>query len=331
MKLSEIKELMRLNKISVISDTEILNKIVNQKRTDFLGILADDGSYIGYKDIEMNSSFIDVHDMIDSEKDTVTLHNHGFYEIIFCKSGNIQYLIEDKRYNIQNGNIIIIPPGASHRPLLRETSKENYHRTVIWINSNFYNQCSKMLKLTEKVEHDPMLNGHYVLQTSGTLYLQVEQIIELLLQEKTHPNPSSEFYCYSLFVQLYCLFYRAHCYKNVSYSKPEKTILLDEILHYISNNLSQKITIKSIAEHFHISESSVNQLFKKNFDTSVYKLITQKRLTTSKKLIMENVPLKEIQHQCGFSDFSDSCIYATYNVLFSHSAKALLCISCYLL
>ncbi len=59
MKLSEIKELMRLNKISVISDTEILNKIVNQKRTDFLGILADDGSYIGYKDIEMNSSFID--------------------------------------------------------------------------------------------------------------------------------------------------------------------------------------------------------------------------------------------------------------------------------
>ena len=304
MKLSEIKELMRLNKISVISDTEILNKIVNQKRTDFLGILADDGSYIGYKDIEMNSSFIDAHDMIDSEKDTVTLHNHGFYEIIFCKSGNIQYLIEDKRYNIQNGNIIIIPPGASHRPLLRETSKENYHRTVIWINSNFYNQCSKMLKLTEKVEHDPMLNGHYVLQTSGTLYLQVEQIIELLLQEKTHPNPSSEFYCYSLFVQLYCLFYRAHCYKNVSYSKPEKTILLDEILHYISNNLSQKITIKSIAEHFHISESSVNQLFKKNFDTSVYKLIPQKRLTTSKKLIMENVPLKEIPHQCGFSDYS---------------------------
>ena len=77
MKLSEIKELMRLNKISVINDTEILNKIVNQKRTDFLGILADDGSYIGYKDIEMNSSFIDAHDMIDSEKDTVTLHNHG--------------------------------------------------------------------------------------------------------------------------------------------------------------------------------------------------------------------------------------------------------------
>ena len=107
--------------------------------------------------------------------------------------------------------------------------------------------------------------------------------------------------------------------------------MLDEILHYISSNLSQKITIKSIADHFHISESSVNQLFKKNFDTSVYKLITQKRLTTSKKLIMENVPLKEIPHQCGFSDYSDSCIYATYRVLFVHSAKALLCISCYLL
>ena len=35
MKLSEIKELMRLNKISVINDTEILNKIVNQKEQIF--------------------------------------------------------------------------------------------------------------------------------------------------------------------------------------------------------------------------------------------------------------------------------------------------------
>lgn len=304
MKLSEIEELIKLNKINLVSDTKTINEIVSQKKTDFLGMLTDDGSYIGFKDIEMNSSFIDAHDMIDSEKDIVTLHNHGFYEIIFCKSGNIQYLIEDMRYNIQKGSIIIIPPGASHRPILCETSKEIYHRTVIWINSNFYNQCSKMLKLTEKVEHDPMLSGHYVLQTSGKLYLQVEQIVELLLKEKTHPNPSSEFFCYSLFVQLYCLFYRAHCYKNVSYSKPEKTMLLDEILHYISSNLSQKITIKSIADNFHISESSVNQLFKKNFDTSVYKLITQKRLTTSKKLIIENVPLKEIPYQCGFSDYS---------------------------
>ena len=193
MKLSEIEELIKLNKVNVINDIKTINKIVNQKRTDFLGIMTDDGSYIGFQDIEMNSSFIDVHDMIDSEKDTVTLHNHGFYEIIFCKSGNIQYLIEDKRYNIQKGNIIIIPPGASHRPLLCEASKETYHRTVIWINSNFYNQCSKMLKLTEKVEHDPISNGHYVLQTSGTLYLQVKQLIESLLQEKNHPNPSISF------------------------------------------------------------------------------------------------------------------------------------------
>ena len=304
MKLSEIEELVNLNKLDVINDIKIINEIVNKKRTDFLGILTEDGSYIGFKDIEMSSSFIDAHDIIGSKEDNVTLHNHGFYEIIFCKSGNIQYLIEDKRYNIKKGSIIIIPPGASHRPLLCEASKEIYHRTVIWINSNFYNQCSNMLKLTEKIEYDPISNGHYVIQTSGKLYLQVEKIIELLLHEKIHSNPSSEFFCYSLFVQLYCLFYRAHCYNNVSYSKPEKTILIDEILQYIANNLSQKITIKSIAEHFHISESSINQLFKKNFDNSIYKLITQKRLTTSKKLIMDNVPLKEIPHYCGFSDYS---------------------------
>ena len=81
MKLSEIEELVNLNKLDVINDIKIINEIVNKKRTDFLGILTEDGSYIGFKDIEMSSSFIDAHDIIGSKEDNVTLHNHGFYEI----------------------------------------------------------------------------------------------------------------------------------------------------------------------------------------------------------------------------------------------------------
>lgn len=41
----------------------------------------------------------------------------GFYEIIFCKSGDFLFRIGQKRHFITNGDILVIPPGI-HTTLL---------------------------------------------------------------------------------------------------------------------------------------------------------------------------------------------------------------------
>ena len=304
MKLADIKRLMLSNKINIIDSNKVINEIINTKKSDFLGLLTEDGQYIGYQELEMSSPYIDAYEITSTRNSIVSLHSHIFYEIIFCKSDNVQCLIGNMRYNIKKGSIIIIPPGTSHRPIFLKELHYPYQRSVIWVNSSFYNQCRDILMKTEKIEKDPITNENYVIYTTGSLRSQIQEIIEILIHEKTQSNPCSEFYCYGLFIQLYCLFYKAYYYKNVYYSKPEKTILLDEILQYISDNLSQRITTKSVADYFHVSQSTINQLFKKSLNTSIYKLITQKRLIKSKNLIKANVPLKEIPDQCGFSDYS---------------------------
>lgn len=42
-----------------------------------------------YQELEMDSPYIDIHEDISYTKDMVPLHSHSFYEILYCKSGNL--------------------------------------------------------------------------------------------------------------------------------------------------------------------------------------------------------------------------------------------------
>ena len=54
---------------------------------------------ITYQELEMDSDYVDVHEDISYSKDNVDLHSHTFFEILFCQSGSLQYMV---------GNTVII-------------------------------------------------------------------------------------------------------------------------------------------------------------------------------------------------------------------------------
>lgn len=119
-----------------------------------------------YQELEMDSPYVNTHRDISYGPEVLQLHSHSFYELIYCESGNIQYLIGDRRYHIHAGDIIMLPPGVSHRPLFYETMKEVYSRIVVWISTDFMNT----LAATCSPETLSFLrnNEHLLLRTNGT-------------------------------------------------------------------------------------------------------------------------------------------------------------------
>ncbi len=64
-----------------------------------------------WKEIQMEDSCTEIRIQTNTDNTGhVFLHSHTFYEILLCKSGNIQYLLGDKRFRIQQGDILLIPP-----------------------------------------------------------------------------------------------------------------------------------------------------------------------------------------------------------------------------
>ena len=91
-----------------------------------------------YQELEMTSRYVDSHRDVSFSNAAVNLHSHTFYEILCCSNScSAEYLVGSQRYRLQRGDIIIVPPGVSHRPLLPETMTEPYKRDVLWISNEF--------------------------------------------------------------------------------------------------------------------------------------------------------------------------------------------------
>ena len=64
---------------------------------------------ITYQELEMDSDYVDVHEDISYSKDNVDLHSHTFFEILFCQSGSLQYMVGNTRYQLVKNSIVCIP------------------------------------------------------------------------------------------------------------------------------------------------------------------------------------------------------------------------------
>lgn len=69
-------------------------------------------------------------------------HSHNTYEIIFFEKGDATYVLEDKRYQLNRGDLIIIRPIKYHYIELKSTSE--YSRFNLAFNKYFLDE--KLLK-----------------------------------------------------------------------------------------------------------------------------------------------------------------------------------------
>lgn len=255
-----------------------------------------------YQEIEMDDPLVQTQEDISTTEDVVGLHNHVYYEIIFIRSGNLQYLIGTRRYRIQRGDILLIAPGVSHRPLFLERLQEKYARIVVWVSP----ACVELLRaqwpdLDELNRLPCMLRTGDLPTDSIAAY---EAAFRRGVREYTAAEPDWEAAVFANTLQLFVSLRRDFGGGRVAQPAAEKRELLDEIMSYVEDHLAGHITLDDTARQFHVSASTVSQLFRKRMGVSYYRFVTQRRLIAAKTLIKEGTALDTVAESVGFSDYS---------------------------
>ena len=254
-----------------------------------------------YQELEMDSPFVDTHRDICYSIEKIQLHSHPFYEILLCESGNLQYLIEDKRYRLQKGDIVLIPPGISHRPIFDEKLIEPYERIVLWISSELVHIFKQ--KCTDEINGTNALSIPSLFRTANNKNDQLCEFIRRGCLERERCLPNWEAFLFGNTIALLSLLIRGAM--DCSYSLPsEHPEILDKIISYIEANYSSKITLEKTAQEFHISQSTLGKLFNQKLNISFYHFVTQIRLINAKSLIENGEILESISLLVGFTDYS---------------------------
>lgn len=254
-----------------------------------------------YQELEMESHYVDTHQDISYSNTNLQFHSHTFYEMLCCRNTcGAEYLVGAERYKLQKGDIIFVPPGISHRPLLPERLPEPYIRDVLWISEEFL----QFLNLTTYGLINESFMQPFLFRTAGTEWSYICDLFRSGVREAKKEEYGWNAVVTANTINILVLLVRARLDMHTKPMAAEKPELLDQLLAYIENNMAQKITLADTARHFFISESTISQTFRKKMGISFYQCVTQKRLIASKALIEQNLALESVAERVGFNDYS---------------------------
>ena len=254
-----------------------------------------------YQELEMTSRFVDTHQDASYSNSSVYLHSHTFFEILCCRNScGVEYLVGAERYRLQKGDIIIVPPGVSHRPLLPEHMPEPYKRDVLWISTEFLVGMQSLFADERLYEN----TGTRLIRTAGTKWEFLADKFRQGVLEAENKDVGWEAALAANTAQLIVQLRRAIIDRTAKSLRAETPELLDQVMAYVDANLSRKITLADVARHFYVSESTISQTFHRKMGVSFYRCVTQRRLITAKQLIAEGMLMEDVGQQVGFSDYS---------------------------
>ena len=93
--------------------------------------------------------------------------------------------------------------------------------------------------------------------------------------------------------------------------------IVKKAVHYIEENLYQKITTSQVAEYCSVSKDHLSLLFKQNTGETVTKYILREKLSESRRLINRGLSNSQIAYQLGFC--SESHFIAKYKECYGNT------------
>jgi len=239
----------------------------------------------------------------DTSLKKVSLHTHDYYEFYFFLEGNVSIQVENQIYPVTFGDMIVIPPEISHKPIIHN-DQIPYRRFVFWISSEFYEHLLHLSEdygyLTEYVKE----NGYYIFHndriTFNSIQSKILRLIEEMQSDRFGHSAQTSLYVNDLLLHVNRLIYERN--HPINYFRSDT--LYQRICFFIEEHIDEELSLDRLAKEFFVSKYHIAHIFKDNLGLSVHQYITKKRLSLCKQAILGGAGSMEVYRDFGFGDYS---------------------------
>ena len=228
-----------------------------------------------------------------------TGHSHNLYEIIYVLSGDVTHVIEDKKYKLKSGDLVITRPSKYH--FIQIDSTADYERHSILFDHKKLGIDTKMLPADLDV----------VSVAKGSIISDIFEKLDYYCKsfDKTEFSQLAKLLIQEIIYNLA----RAHTERSFSVINPQ----LSRALAYIAENLFTIKDISEVANAVFVTESYLFRLFKRELFKSPKKYITEKRLLYAQNQLKKGKSPTDVAEISGFEDYTT--FYRNYVSMFGKS------------
>ncbi len=230
-------------------------------------------------------------------------HKHNFYEFYFFLEGNVSITIEGQEHIIKAGDFLLIPPNTQHFPSALDAHTP-YRRFVLWVSQDYCNRLMQVsLDYVYLLQYVATTHNYWFHNDSisfDTIQSMIFQLIDELKSERFAREAQISLQLNGLILHLNRLIYNRN---HLSAQYSEKELYL-KISDYITNHLSDDLSLNTLELEFFVSKFYISHAFKDNIGISIHSYITKKRLHACKDAILSREPISQVYERYGFHDYS---------------------------
>lgn len=214
---------------------------------------------------------------------------HSYDEIVLFLGGEAHFVSKDIQLRLTPGSILMIPKEQFHQFVVEDTSR--YTRCILGFE--VVPQLEGLIRET--------MNDVMVLPKPSA---QMTAVFHTLMQaaQKELTTGEQTVLLHSAVAQL-LLAYKLSDEESI---REYVTVspLTQKALRYIESNLSRELRLETIAQALGVSVSALSHRFRKDLSISVYRYISEKRLSAVRQCVRQGMALGAAAEKCGFKDYS---------------------------
>ena len=220
-------------------------------------------------------------------------HSHAYYEMVYVRSGNFTYFIEDTMVSAVDKSIILVDKNTIHKAIL---SSQNYVYFIVKFSGEVVDAMfgSELEELFTKKQFFLDANDYV---TFDILFSKMHKEYR---DKKKHWETLERYYL----SEIIALLGRNSDEKTQGQNK-ELTIIEKVCQHIntcINSGSYEELNLSDIAGRFFLSPCHLSKKFKKEVGIGIKEYINASRIAYAKRLMEKCDVITEVAYRSGFSD-----------------------------
>ncbi|WP_456110579.1 AraC family transcriptional regulator [Roseburia hominis] len=232
----------------------------------------------------------------------IPVHWHDEFEIIYVRSGFLTVSISGESYIGKTGEAFVVSPGNLHL-MGAQTGTVDYYTFLFPLK---YISFRTDDMLDEKLL-EPLNSGHLMIcpRVKDTAKELCEQLIEIYEAKK---DESESKIATQVRTKIILLQFILEMWKKgfvIENDTSGRNTVEKEMVSYIQQNFTGKISLREFGEQFHLSEKYISRYFKEHFHITLSQYVTYLRLEHAKQLLQDtDIPVTDVAMQSGYQNVS---------------------------
>lgn len=232
----------------------------------------------------------------------IPVHWHDEFEIIYVRSGFLAVSISGESYIGKTGEAFVVSPGNLHL-MGSQTGTVDYYTFLFPLK---YISFRTDDMLDEKLL-EPLNSGHLMIcpRVKDTAKELCEQLIEIYEAKK---DESESKITTQVRTKIILLQFILEMWKKgfvIENDTSGRNTVEKEMVSYIQQNFTGKISLREFGEQFHLSEKYISRYFKEHFHITLSQYVTYLRLEHAKQLLQDtDIPVTDVAMQSGYQNVS---------------------------